>query len=207
VRTAPLRRAHAARMLIVHDNTSSLRAAAKGGFKVVSTMSFMDCDVPKRRAKGQAPASGFRKAAPAEFLRAARGSALIAAQGGRAYMTYNGSFALNARSAQVARPWLYLSDEHGPILAGMFEDGGERWMAIQPFRGGARVARALKQFAVEQGAESFAAILPASSAVRRPFLREGYTYSDWARRVFVFERRLPWTTSSRAAAGTKSRRR
>lgn len=207
VRTAPLRRAHAARMLITHDNTSSLRAAAKGGFKVVSVMSFMDYDLPKRKSRQPPKASGWRKATPDEFLRAARGSKLIAAQGGKLYMTYNGSFELNPRSARAAREWLHFSKEHGPLLAGMFEDDGERWMALQPFRGGAKVARALKRFAAEQGAVSFAAILPASSAVRRPFLKEGYTYSSWASRVLVHERRLPWTTSSRGGAARKPSRR
>jgi hypothetical protein len=189
VGSVPLRHAHAARMLITDDNASSRRAADKGGFRIVSTMTFMDWDVPKRR-RGPLEPSGYRKAAPAAFLKAARGSRALAAQGGLAYMSFNGSFALNARSARAARPWLFTSDEHGALLAGMFVGGGERWMAAQPLGGGSAVARAVQRFAAERRAEAVTAILPAHAAAHRPFKAAGYTVSKWARRVHVYAKAL-----------------
>jgi acetyltransferase (GNAT) family protein len=207
VRTAALRSAHAARMLIVHDNASSLRAAAKGGFKRMVAMSFMEWERPKGARRPQARPPTWRKVGPEEFLKAARGSRLIAAQGGLAYMTFNGAFELNPQSARAARGWLYLSKEHGPLLAAHFPHKGEDWWAIQPFCGGARGARAVMDFADEKRADSFTLFLPSAERWRRPFAASGIPPLDWARRVFIFERRLPWTTSSPGGAAKKRTRR
>jgi hypothetical protein len=207
----PLRSAPATRMLITHDNASSIRAATKGGFRVVSTLSFMDWqERSKRKRRARAP-SGFAKVSAPGFLRAARGSRVLKEQAGLAYMSFNGAFAVNPRSVRACRPWLFSSPTQGPIMACTFPDIGERWMAVQPFRANATVAARLIDFAREQSAASMTAILPANARARRAFSAAGFTNSSWARRVFIFEKRRPaggWgVTSSRAAAVPRTPRR
>ncbi len=205
-----LRRAQAARMLITHDNRSSLRAARKGGYAPVSVMTFLEGKVPAPRRSGAPVSSGWKRATPAEFRKAALHSPLLRAQRGLAYMSFTGAFALTPRSTRAVKPCLFISPEHGPLLATMFADTGERWIAAQVFHATRGAARALKAFAREKRADSYTVIVPALESARRPFRAEGYTLSDWARRVFVFEKRLPVrraTSSRAAAAATRSRRR
>ena len=202
-----LRRARAARMLITHDNRSSLRAAYKGGYAPVSAMTFMEGKVPKARRSGAPEPSGWKRATAPEFRKAALRSPLLAAQRGLAYMSFTGAFALTPRSTRAVKPWLFISPEHGPLLAAMFADTGERWIALQVFSATRGAARALKAFALEQRADSYTVIMPALDSARRPFRAEGYTLSDWARRVFIFEKRVNArrATSLRGAAAIRSR--
>jgi hypothetical protein len=90
-------------------------------------------------------------------------------------------------------------------LAAHFPHKGEDWWAIQPFKGGAAGARAVWSFAAAKAADSFTIFLPSREAWRKPFAKSGIKPLSWARRVLIFERKLPWTTSSRAA-GSRSRR-
>ncbi len=209
--TPQLRRAQAARMLITHDNASSIRAATNGGFAAVSTLSFMDWQERSKRQRALRKPSGFVKASAREFLRSARGSRVLREQRGLAYMSFNGAFAVNGESVRASRPWLFRSATQGPIMACLFPDVRERWMAVQPFRANAAIAARLIDFAREQSADSLTAILPASARARRSFAAAGFSNSDWASRVFIFEKRRPaggWAaTSSRAAAAPKTQRR
>jgi len=210
--TPGLRSARAARMLITHENTSSRRAAAKGGFTQATALSFMEWEQPVSRKAPAGARSGFARVSPRDFLESARGSTLLARQNGFAYMSFNGAFTLDERSARAARPWLWLSPASGPVMACMFPDTGERWMAIQAFRSNSTVASGLIDFARARRAESITVILPAAESARRPFARAGYTASEWAKRVLIYDKKVRpnytrGLTASRGAAARRTRRR
>lgn len=209
--TRPLRKAHAARMLITDDNTSSSRAAWKGGYRIVSTLSFVDWE-PAAKAHGpRRPPSGYRRSSPERFSLEASRSPLLKAQGGLAYGPFTGAFAPTLEAARSKKSWLFHSDLHGGLLAGMFPDTGERWMGIQALAATSRVAQRLIDFALERRAQSATVILPAGERFTRPFLSSGFTRSDWAKRVNIWQKDLTGKagapTSSRAGAARPPRAR
>jgi hypothetical protein len=113
-------------------------------------------------------------------------------------MSFAGAFELNDRAMREASSWMYRSPSAGPLLAQMFTDTGERWMAAQPFVATGEVANRLVDFAIEQRAESMTAILPDVEHFVRPFVQAGYRRSDWAVHVNILEKRLKPAPTSRA---------
>lgn len=190
LKSPKLKGAHAARMLITHENTSSLRAAEKGGYHVATRLSFVDWEAawPMDRPRGRR--SGFAPAAVADFRLFASMAPVPSAQRGMAYMSFAGAFELNERALREASKWMYRSPSSGPLLAQMFPDTGERWMAAQPFVATSDVANRLVDFAIEKKAQSLTAILPDVEHFVEPFLRVGYRRSAWAVHVNVLEKRL-----------------
>lgn len=181
--------AHAARMLITSDNTSSIRAAEKGGFHLAATLSFVDWEATSKPRARPIP-SGFSPLPPDKFLPRAVTSAVFHAQHGLVYAPFTGAFEPNPRALKQRADWLYGSFWSGPLMAAMFADTGERWLGAQPFLANQGVAERLIDFAREQQADSMTVILPAGGAFTEPFLQEGYTRSEWATKVHVFEKPL-----------------
>ncbi len=209
--TPLLRDARAARMLITSDNTSSVRAAEKGGYRVVSTLSFVDWEPKSKARMARRPPSGFARSAPVTFAREVARSPLLKAQGGLVYGPFTGAFAPTLGAARAKEAWLFRSRALGPLMAGMFADTGERWMGIQAFFATAGAANRIIDFARERRAESATVILPAGHRFSKPFLEAGYTRSDWAKRVNIWQRQLRRRNGklidSRAAAAQRRRAR
>jgi GNAT superfamily N-acetyltransferase len=201
LQSADLKGAHAARMLITNDNASSLRAAEKGGYQLATRLSFVEWEAewPTGRPRGRR--SGFARTTSEDFRTFASMAPVPSALAGMAYMSFAGAFELNDRALREASTWMYRSPSAGPLLAQVFPDTGERWMAAQPFAATGEVANRLVDFAIEQRAESMTAILPDVEHFVEPFLKAGYRRSDWAVHVNILEKRL------RAAATLRARRR
>ena len=209
--TPALRGARAARMLITSDNTSSARAALKGGYRVVSTLSFVDWEAPSKGRRPPESPSGYGRCSPGTFRKEAAESRLLKAQGGLVYGPFTGAFEPTLRAARAKKGWLFRSKALGPLMAGMFADTGERWMGIQAFAASEGAAKRAIDFAVERRAESATVILPAGERFSKPFLGSGFTRSEWAKKVNIWQKDLARSprraTSSRAAAAPRRKAR
>ncbi len=190
LQTRALQGARAARMLITSDNTSSSRAAEKGGYRIVSTLTFVDWEATGKPRRPRGARSGYGRCPPLTFSREALRSALLKAQGGLVYGPFTGAFAPTLNAGRAKKAWLFRSELLGPLMAGMFADTGERWMGIQAFLATATAAEKVIDFADERRAESATVILPSGERFSKPFLKAGFTRSDWAKRVNIWQKDL-----------------
>jgi GNAT superfamily N-acetyltransferase len=192
------RGARAARLLIAASNESSLRAAAKNGFEVAAHVSMLEWE-PRSPADRRATApSGFVPARPLDVYLHVRMSPVFAAQRGLLYITPDFGHATDEYLAlAAANGWLFHSPLAGPLFARERPSREGKGVVCQPFAATTAGALQVLDFVRERRCQWAMLALPDQPAATEPYIRAGFSYSDWGKHAFVFEKQL--TPSASAA--------
>jgi N-acetylglutamate synthase-like GNAT family acetyltransferase len=192
-----LRGVNYARMLITTTNTSSLRAAEKGGYRVATRLAILEWGPRRKSKRGSKGPSGFEPVSARAFAAAARRSRILKLQGGLLYfpaeaLAMTEVMAMNARSLargeergmlHGARPW-------GPLIAAFPRLHDKRWLQMQPFATTEQGARAVLGFLREAKARGGQLTLPDDERITERYIAAGFTYAEWGRHVLIFQKRI-----------------
>jgi len=180
-----------ARLLVSTDNTASMRAAEKNGFRVAAEVSLLEWE-PKSPAERRARArSGFAPARAKDVRLSIRLSPIFAAQRGLLYITPDWGHATDEYLALAEREgWLYANPMAGPLFARERPGREGLGMVAQPFAATTAGAARVLEFMRERKADWAMLALPDTGSATEPYIRAGFAYSDWGRHARVFERAL-----------------
>lgn len=181
----------AVRMLIAKDNTSSRRAAQKGGYNVCSAHSVFEWEGKPKAKRSVARPSGFVPATATEIRLALSNSRSYAATNGIVYFPPDYGRLTPEVLAQAQRGGrLFLSPKAGPMLISERREAKGLDLSLQPFARTAAGAARVFDFVAER-APAFAQLSVVDEApVLRAYKAAGFTISGWGPHVLVYEKLL-----------------
>ena len=195
-----------ARLLISKDNTSSRRAAQKGGYHVCSAHSVFEWNPREKSRRAVGRLSGFEQTTAKKMRLALAKSRSYSAMNGIVYFPPDYGRLTNDVLSQGQREGrLFISPTAGPLLARERRERKGVDLLVQPFARTGEGAARVFDF-VRERSPGFAQVSVVDvPGVVRAYQKAGFTLSDWGAHVLVYEKSLK-PSYAKSARAARSRR-